>query len=51
MAKTTTSNISIRMDSNLKAAAEALYEESVMQFRSALHFLLPDTRVLMSKLP
>ena len=27
MAKTTTSNISIRMDSNLKAAAEALYEE------------------------
>ena len=27
MAKSTTSNISIRMDSNLKAAAEALYEE------------------------
>ena len=27
MAKSTTSNISIRMDSDLKAAAEALYEE------------------------
>ena len=27
MAKSSTCNISIRMDSNLKAAAEALYEE------------------------
>ena len=27
MAKSNTSNISIRMDSDLKAAAEALYEE------------------------
>ena len=31
MAKSSTCNISIRMDSNLKAAAEALYEELGMK--------------------
>jgi len=38
MAKTTTSNISIRMDSNLKAAAEALYEELGMNISTAFNF-------------
>lgn len=37
MAKTTTSNISIRMDSNLKAAAEALYEELGMNISTAFN--------------
>ena len=36
MAKSTTSNISIRMDSDLKAAAEALYEELGMKKPSLL---------------
>ena len=39
MAKTTTSNISIRMDSDLKAAAEALYEELGMNLSTASIFL------------
>lgn len=39
MAKTTTSNISIRMDSNLKAAAEALYEELGMNISTAFNIL------------
>ena len=34
MAKSTTSNISIRMDSDLKAAAEALYEELGNSFQN-----------------
>ena len=40
MAKTTTSNISIRMDSNLKAAAEALYEELGMNISTAFNILV-----------
>ena len=44
MAKSTTSNISIRMDSNLKAAAEALYEElgmnlKILSWRLVFHAL------------
>lgn len=39
MAKSTTSNISIRMDSDLKAAAEALYEELGMNLSTAFNFL------------
>ena len=35
MAKSTTSNISIRMNSDLKAAAEALYEELSMNLGTA----------------
>ena len=35
MAKSSTCNISIRMDSNLKAAAEALYEELSMNLGTA----------------
>ena len=35
MAKSSTCNISIRMDSNLKAAAEALYEELGMNLSTA----------------
>ena len=37
MAKSTTSNISIRMDSDLKAAAEALYEELGMNLSTAFN--------------
>ena len=40
MAKTTTSNISIRMDSNLKAAAEALYEELGMNISTAFNIFV-----------
>ena len=39
MAKSTTSNISIRMDSDLKAAAEALYEELGMNLSTAFNIL------------
>ena len=35
MAKSTTSNISIRMDSDLKAAADARYEELGKNLRTA----------------
>ena len=41
MAKSTTSNISIRMDSDLKAAAEALYEELGMNQHSFQYFCPP----------
>ena len=45
MAKTTTSNISIRMDSDLKAAAEALYEELGMNLSTAFNiFVLQSLR-------
>ncbi len=37
MAKSTTSNISIRMDSDLKAAAEALYEAQGMTPTTAVN--------------
>lgn len=40
MAKSTTSNISIRMDSDLKAAAEALYEELGMNLSTCLLYTL-----------
>lgn len=40
MAKTTTSNISIRMDSDLKAAAEALYEELGMNLSTAFNIFV-----------
>ena len=40
MAKSTTSNISIRMDSDLKAAAEALYEELGMNLSTAFNIFL-----------
>lgn len=40
MAKTSTSNISIRMDSNLKAEAEALYEELGMNLSTAFHIFV-----------
>ena len=40
MAKTTTSNISLRMDSNLKAAAEALYEELGMNISTAFNIFV-----------
>ena len=40
MAKTTSSNISIRMDSNLKAAAEALYEELGMNISTAFNIFV-----------
>ena len=40
MAKTTTSNISIRMDSELKAAAEALYEELGMNISTAFNIFV-----------
>ncbi len=39
MAKSSTCNISIRMDSNLKAAAEALYEELGMNLSTAFNIL------------
>ena len=40
MAKSTTSNISIRMDRDLKAAAEALYEELGMNLSTAFNFFV-----------
>lgn len=40
MTKSTTSNISIRMDSNLKAAAEALYEELGMNLSTAFNIFV-----------
>ena len=40
MAKSNTSNISIRMDSNLKAAAEALYEELGMNLSTAFNIFV-----------
>ena len=40
MAKSTTSNISIRMDSDLKAAAEALYEELSMNLSTAFNIFI-----------
>ena len=40
MVKSTTSNISIRMDSNLKAAAEALYEELGMNLSTAFNIFV-----------
>ena len=42
MAKSTTSNISIRMDSDLKAAAEALYEELGMNLSTAFNISLRE---------
>jgi len=40
MANTNSSNISIRMDSNLKAAAEALYEELGMNLSTAFNIFV-----------
>ena len=40
MAKSTTSNISIRMDSDLKAAAEALYEELGLYLSTAFNIFV-----------
>lgn len=40
MAKSTTSNISIRMDSDLKAAAESLYEELGMNLSTAFNIFV-----------
>ena len=40
MAKSNTSNISIRMDSNLKAAAEKLYEELGMNLSTAFNIFV-----------
>lgn len=40
MAKSTTSNISIRMDSDLKAAAEALFEELGMNLSTAFNIFV-----------
>lgn len=40
MAKSNTSNISIRMDSNLKAAAEELYEELGMNLSTAFNIFV-----------
>ena len=40
MAKSNTSNISIRMDSDLKAAAEALYEELGMNLSTAFNIFV-----------
>lgn len=40
MAKTSTSNISIRMDSELKAAAEELYEELGMNLSTAFNIFV-----------
>lgn len=39
-AKSTTSNISIRMDNDLKAAAEALYEELGMNLSTAFNIFV-----------
>ena len=40
MAKSTTSNISIRMDSDLKSAAEALFEELGMNLSTAFNIFV-----------
>ena len=40
MAKTTSSNISIRMDSDLKAAAEALFDELGMSLSTAFNIFV-----------
>ncbi len=40
MAKSTTSNISIRMDNDLKAAAEELYEELGMNLSTAFNIFV-----------
>ena len=40
MAKTTTSNISIRIDADLKAAAEALFEELGMNLSTAFNIFV-----------
>ena len=40
MAKSSTCNISICMDSNLKAAAEALYEELGMNLSTAFNIFV-----------
>lgn len=40
MAKSSTCNISIRMDSDLKAAAEALYEELGMNLSTAFNIFV-----------
>ena len=40
MAKSTTSNLNIRMDSDLKAAAEALYEELGMNLSTAFNIFV-----------
>ena len=40
MAKSSTSNISIRMDSDLKAAAEELYEELGMNLSTAFNIFV-----------
>ena len=40
MAKSNTSNISIRMDSNLKAAAEELYEELGMNLSTSFNIFV-----------
>lgn len=40
MAKSSTSNICIRMDSDLKAAAEALYEELGMNLSTAFNIFV-----------
>ena len=40
MSKTSTSNISIRMDSELKAAAEALFEELGMNLSTAFNIFV-----------
>ena len=40
MSKTSTSNISIRMDSKLKAASEALYEELGMNLSTAFNIFV-----------
>ena len=40
MAKSSTSNISIRMDSELKAAAEALFEELGMNLSTAFNIFV-----------
>ena len=40
MAKTTSSNISIRMDSDLKSAAEALFDELGMSLRTAFNIFV-----------
>lgn len=39
MAKSSTSNVCIRMDSKVKAAAEALYEELGMNLSTAFNIL------------
>ena len=51
MAKSSTCNISIRMDSNLKAAAEALYEELGMNLSTAFNIFVRQSLRFLSKLP